>query len=63
MRQQPPISPEATLNQLVATDARLLPILTRHGLDTCCGGAHSLREVATLHALDLEALLAELREA
>jgi iron-sulfur cluster repair protein YtfE (RIC family) len=63
MSQPPTVTADATLNQLVASDPRLLPILNRHGLDTCCGGAHSLRDVARLHALDLEALLAELREA
>jgi len=63
MSQPVTITPDATLNQLVAANPRLLPVLKRHGLDACCGGADSLRQVAARHRLDLEALLAALRAA
>jgi len=57
------VEPDETLNAVVARYANALPVLTRHGLDTCCGGAHTLREAARLHGLDLGELLAELNAA
>jgi regulator of cell morphogenesis and NO signaling len=56
----PTLSPDRTLNELVALEPRLLLVLNAHGLDTCCGGAHTLREAARRHDLDLAALLAAL---
>lgn len=58
---RPRLNPELTLNELVAADPRVLPILSAHGLDTCCGGAHTLSDAARLHGLNLPALLAALR--
>jgi iron-sulfur cluster repair protein YtfE (RIC family) len=54
------IDPEATLDELVAAEPRLLTVLHRCGLDTCCGGALPLREAARRHELSLDAFLAEL---
>ena len=53
MKKQSNLDPDRTLNELIALDPRFLPILNAHGLDTCCGGAHTLREAARLHGLDL----------
>ncbi|TAK20252.1 MAG: hypothetical protein EPO26_19370 [Chloroflexota bacterium] len=55
------IEPATTLNELVVADQRFLPVFTRLGLDSCCGGSVTLREAAQHHGLDLDALLAELR--
>jgi iron-sulfur cluster repair protein YtfE (RIC family) len=46
-----------TLNQIVARYPQTLPVLQSFGLDTCCGGALSLRTAAEHHALDPEHLL------
>lgn len=54
------IDPEATLNDLVAAEPKVLPVLHRYGLDTCCGGALPLREAARRHELSLDDFLAEL---
>jgi iron-sulfur cluster repair protein YtfE (RIC family) len=56
----PTIDPDATLNELVAAEPRLLTVLHRYGLDICCGGALPLREAARRHELGLEEFLAEL---
>ena len=40
-----------------------LPVLAKHRIDLCCGGRHSLEEVARKHGLDLAILLRELEEA
>jgi iron-sulfur cluster repair protein YtfE (RIC family) len=39
-----------------------LPVLAKYRIDLCCGGKHSLREVAQKHAVDLATLLKELDE-
>ena len=54
------IDPEATLNDLVAAAPKVLAVLHRYGLDTCCGGALPLREAARRHELSLDDFLAEL---
>lgn len=54
------IDPGTTLNDLVAAEPKVLPVLHRYGLDTCCGGGLPLREAARRHELSLEELLAEL---
>lgn len=57
------IEAEDTLNAVVARYPSTLPVLTEHGLDTCCGGALSLREAARHHDLDVAGLLDELNAA
>jgi iron-sulfur cluster repair protein YtfE (RIC family) len=54
------LDPDDTLNALVARNPAVLPVLNGHGLDTCCGGALSLREAARQHGLELAGLLAAL---
>jgi iron-sulfur cluster repair protein YtfE (RIC family) len=39
-----------------------LPVLAKYGIDLCCGGRHSLEEVARKHGIDLAKLLEELKE-
>jgi iron-sulfur cluster repair protein YtfE (RIC family) len=56
------ISPEQTINEVVRTHPRTLPVLNAHGLDTCCGGPLSLAEAARRHGLDLGDLLAALEK-
>jgi iron-sulfur cluster repair protein YtfE (RIC family) len=36
------------------------PVLAKYRIDLCCGGKHTLREVAQKHGVDLEQLLQEL---
>ncbi|MBI3289131.1 MAG: DUF542 domain-containing protein [Elusimicrobia bacterium] len=38
-------------------------ILTARGLDTCCGGIHSVAAAAAAHGVNPELLLADLRAA
>jgi regulator of cell morphogenesis and NO signaling len=55
------ISPDDTLNAIVARYPQVLPVLQRFGLDTCCGGALPLRVAAQHHDLDAAAVLAALQ--
>jgi len=58
-----PIAPTDALNLIVARYPQALPVLQRLGLDTCCGGALSLRAAAEHHGLDLDQVLGALRDA
>jgi iron-sulfur cluster repair protein YtfE (RIC family) len=60
---QAPISPAQTVNETVQRAPWTLPVLKSFGIDTCCGGAASLSEVASRHGLELSTLLAALSEA
>src|SRR5579883_1740554 len=49
-----------TINQVVENFPDALPVLGRHGIDTCCGGQKTIREVAAAHGIPIEQLLAKL---
>lgn len=50
-----------TLNELVTRRPETQPVLTGHGMDSCCGGAKTLAEAAQAHGISLTELLKELR--
>lgn len=56
------ITAEMTLNEIVLVLPRAVVVFARHGLDACCGGSKPLSLVCERHGLDLDALLAELRD-
>lgn len=51
---------DMTVNAIVRQHPATLAVFTRMGIDTCCGGALSLAEVARRHRIDFIVLLAEL---
>ena len=51
---------DMTINEIVAKFPDAITVLTQFGLDTCCGGAHKLRDAARKHNLDERQLLAAL---
>jgi iron-sulfur cluster repair protein YtfE (RIC family) len=51
---------ELTLNEIVARHPKAMPVLNEFGLDTCCGGARTLREVTDRHGLDPQEILRRL---
>lgn len=55
------IDADMTLNEIVARFPETQGVLSRHGFDTCCGGALPLGEVAHRHGVALAPLLDELR--
>ena len=56
-----PVNGATTVNDLLRRHAETLPVLTRLGIDTCCGGEQLLEEAARSAGLSLAELLAELR--
>jgi regulator of cell morphogenesis and NO signaling len=57
----PSITAATTVNDLLLRHAQAAPVLTRLGIDTCCGGGLSLEEAARHAGLALPELLAELQ--
>ncbi len=54
---------EMTVEEVANRWAGALPVFNRHGIDICCGGSKTLREVSRLHGVALDTLLAELASA
>lgn len=54
---------EMTVAEVARRWARALEVFSRNGIDTCCGGDKPVAEVARLHKVPLERLLAELADA
>jgi regulator of cell morphogenesis and NO signaling len=57
------INAEMTINEIITLYPETVAVFNRHGIDSCCGGALPLAEVARKHRLDFIALLAELDQA
>ena len=46
-----------TLNECVQLYPQTLPVFNQYGMDTCCGGARRIDDVAQRHGIDLVGLL------
>jgi len=55
------IQPDETVNTVVQRYPEVLPVLSRAGIDTCCGGGLPIGEAARAHGLTFETLLEQLR--
>lgn len=58
----PAITPDDTINAIVARYPQAISALARFGLDTCCGGALPLATAVQHHGLSLHQVLAALNE-
>jgi regulator of cell morphogenesis and NO signaling len=56
------VDPHLKIADLYRLYPETLPVLAKYRIDLCCGGRHSLEEVAKKHGLDLAQLLRELEE-
>lgn len=57
------IHPQTTIAELAATSPATIRVFQRHGIDFCCGGKRPLAAVCSEHALDVDAITAELEAA
>ena len=57
------IDPRMSVSEIHRCHPEALPVFAKYKVDLCCGGRHSLEEVARKHGLDLALLLSELEEA
>jgi regulator of cell morphogenesis and NO signaling len=57
------ITADLTVNEIITRHPATVAVFQRHGIDSCCGGALPLAEVARKHRIDFIALLAELEQA
>lgn len=56
------LTKETTINELLRAYPQTAGLLNQYNLDTCCGGGNSLAVEASHVGVDLDRLLAELRE-
>jgi regulator of cell morphogenesis and NO signaling len=57
------ITADMTVNEIITQHPETVAVFNSHRIDSCCGGALPLAEVARKHRLDFIALLAELERA
>jgi iron-sulfur cluster repair protein YtfE (RIC family) len=57
------IDPRLKVAEIYRSYPEALPVLAKYKIDLCCGGRHSLEEVAAKHGINLAELLRELDEA
>ncbi len=57
------IQKEMVVNDVIREHPDTLGVFNRWGIDSCCGGAKRLEEVARAHQFDLEKLLQDLNAA
>jgi len=57
------LNPDLTINELLLQHPTAVTVLNAYGIDTCCGGGNSVAEAAACDGIDLDELLAALREA
>jgi iron-sulfur cluster repair protein YtfE (RIC family) len=63
MNTQIEIQPGMKVNEVIRNHPATVAVFAAHGIDSCCGGAAPLDEAARRHAVDLDALMAELASA
>jgi regulator of cell morphogenesis and NO signaling len=52
-----------TIQEIQREHPSALPVFAKYRIDLCCGGRHSLEQVAAKHGLDLDRILRELEDA
>jgi iron-sulfur cluster repair protein YtfE (RIC family) len=57
------IDQDLTINEVLLKSPSAVSVLNAYGIDTCCGGDDSIAEAAACNGIDLDELLAVLREA
>jgi iron-sulfur cluster repair protein YtfE (RIC family) len=57
------LNPDLTINELLLRYPTAVTVLNAHAIDTCCGGGSSIAEAAAGDGIDLDELLAALRQA
>jgi iron-sulfur cluster repair protein YtfE (RIC family) len=57
------IDPRLKVAEIYRSYPEALSVLAKYKIDLCCGGRHSLEEVAAKHGINLAELLRELDEA
>lgn len=57
------LSPQMTIRDAMERFPTTRAVFSRHRLDLCCGGAHSIIVAALARGLDPDLLMAEVRQA
>lgn len=60
---QKQLDAKTVINQAILDHPNTLTVFAKYGIDSCCGGAHTIAEATKAHKLDTDKVLTELREA
>lgn len=55
------IEAKTVINQAILNYPNTLPVFAKYGIDSCCGGAHTIAEATQAHKLDTKKVLEELQ--
>ncbi len=58
-----PVNADMTINEVVRNYPATMKVFNLHKVDSCCGGAQSLRAAAELNGVPLDLLLGDLNAA
>ena len=59
----PKITEDMIINDVVAKHPESMKIFNRHKVDSCCGGAASIKDTAAMNSADLAAVMTDLNAA
>jgi len=57
------ITPDMSLNDVIRKYPTTIGVFNRFNIDSCCGGARTLRNMAAQDKVDLDAFMKALKEA
>lgn len=57
------ITPDMTLNDVIRKYPTTIGVFNRFNIDSCCGGARFIRDMAAQDKVDMDAFIQALREA
>ena len=57
------ITPDMTLNEVIRKYPFTMGVFNRFNVDSCCGGARTIRAMAEQDKVDVEVFIAALKEA
>ena len=54
------INANQTVNEMIRDHPETLKIFHKYGIDSCCGGSHSIKKAVTARRIPLQMILSEL---
>ena len=57
------ITPDMTLNDVIRKYPNTIGVFNRFNIDSCCGGARSIKDMAAQDKVELDAFIQALKEA
>lgn len=56
------IDDKTVINQAILDNPATISVFAKYGIDSCCGGAHTISEATRAHGINTEKVIEELRQ-